>query len=285
MQVEEGISTVQKLINTAVEFMVNYSFQILGAIIIFVAGLVAANWVHNFLLRLFEKKKMDITLSHFLASSIRITVLAFTILIALGKFGITIAPFIAVLGAMAFGATYAIQGPLSNYGAGISIILSRPFVVGDTITVAGVSGLVTEVRLACTILTNEDGVKITIPNKHVVGETLHNSKANTIVEAVVGISYNSNPDTAIRAIQEILNRNPDVAKEPNPQVGIQAFADSAINIGYRYWVPTVSYFKTSGAVNLSIYHMFQESGIQIPFPQREVRFIGQEAKSSVGNLR
>ena len=166
---EQGISTLQKLINTAVEFLVNYSFQVLGAIIIIAAGAFLANWTRKFLFEVFEKRKLDVTLARFLSNAARIVVLAFAVVIALGKFGITIAPFIAVLGATAFGATYAIQGPLSNYGAGISIILSHPFVVGDTITVAGVSGLVTDVRLACTILTNEDGVKITIPNKHVVG--------------------------------------------------------------------------------------------------------------------
>ena len=151
---EQGISTIQKLINTAVEFAVNYSFQVLGAIIILAVGTVVANWTRNVLLKVFEKKKLDITLARFLSSIVRIVILTLAVIIALGKFGITIAPFIAALGAMAFGVTYAVQGPLSNYGAGISIILGRPFVVGDTISVAGASGVVTEVTLACTVLTN-----------------------------------------------------------------------------------------------------------------------------------
>jgi small conductance mechanosensitive channel len=96
----------------------------------------------------------------------------------MGKFGISIAPFIAALGALAFGASFALQGPLSNYGAGLMIIIARPFVVGDTITVKNVSGIVEEVTLATTILTTEDGEKITIPNKHIVGEILNNSFAN-----------------------------------------------------------------------------------------------------------
>lgn len=285
MNVEQGISTIQKLIDTTVEFSVNYSFQVLGAIIIFVVGVIAGNWARNFFLNIFEKNKLDITLAHFLANTVRIIILAFAVLIALGKFGITIAPFIAVLGAAAFGATYAIQGPLSNYGAGISIILGRPFVVGDTITVVGVSGLVTEVRLACTILTNEDGVKITIPNKHIVGEILHNSKANSIVEGVVGVSYGANPEKAVRLVQEVLSQNKNVVREPAWQVGIQTFADSSINIGFRYWVSTTSYFKTSYVVNQAIYNTFQEHDIQIPFPQREVRIVGHEAKSGIGGLR
>ncbi len=145
---QEQVTTIQKLVNTLIEFFVNYSFQVCGAVIILIVGGLFAKWIGGLALNLCTKRKFDVTLSKFLASTVKLIVFAFAILIALGKFGITITPFVAALGAVAFGATYAIQGPLSNYGAGLSIILGRPFVVGDTITVTGVSGLVEEVRLA-----------------------------------------------------------------------------------------------------------------------------------------
>jgi len=276
---EEELTAIQKLINTAIEFCVNYSFQVLGAIIILILGVVASNWVVKILLSLFEKKKLDITLSKFLAGMAKILVLIFVILIALGKFGITIAPFIAALGALAFGASFALQGPLSNYGAGLTIILTRPFVVGNTITVAGVSGVVEEVKLACTILTNEDGVKITIPNKHIVGEVLHNSRENKIVESVIGISYDSDPEKAVEQVRQILEKFEEVQQTPRPQVGIQEFADSSINIGYRYWVPTAKYFQVSYEVNSAVYKALQEAGINIPFPQRDVHIISQPGQT------
>ncbi len=276
---EEEITAIQKLIDTAIEFCVNYSFQVLGAIIILILGVMASNWVARILLSLFEKKKMDITLSKFLAGAAKIFVLVFVILIALGKFGITIAPFIAALGALAFGASFALQGPLSNYGAGLTIILTRPFVVGNTITVAGVSGVVEEVKLACTILTNEDGVKITIPNKHIVGEVLHNSRENKIVESVIGISYESDPEKAVEQVRQILGKFEEVQQTPMPQVGIQEFADSSINIGYRYWVPTAKYFQVSYEVNSAVYKALQEAGINIPFPQRDVHIISQPGQT------
>ncbi|MEA3280659.1 MAG: mechanosensitive ion channel family protein [Thermodesulfobacteriota bacterium] len=272
---EEELTAIQKLIDTAIEFCVNYSFQVLGAIIILILGVVASNWVARILLSLFEKKKLDITLSRFLAGMAKILVLVFVILIALGKFGITIAPFIAALGALAFGASFALQGPLSNYGAGLTIILTRPFVVGNTITVANVSGVVEEVKLACTILTNEDGVKITIPNKHIVGEVLHNSLENKIVESVIGISYESDPEKAVEQVRQILGKFEEVQQTPRPQVGIQEFADSSINIGYRYWVPTAKYFQVSYKVNSAVYKALQEADINIPFPQRDVHIISQ----------
>lgn len=276
---EEELTAIQKLIDTAIEFCVNYSFQVLGAIIILILGVMVSNWVAKILLSLFEKKKLDITLSKFLAGVAKILVLVFAILIALGKFGITIAPFIAALGALAFGASFAIQGPLSNYGAGLTIILTRPFVVGNTITVAGVSGVVEEIQLACTILTNEDGVKITIPNKHIVGEILHNSRENKIVESVIGISYDSDAEKAVKQVRQILGKFEDVQQKPRPQVGIQEFADSSINIGYRYWVPTVKYFQVSYEVNSAVYKALQEAGINIPFPQRDLHIISQPGQT------
>jgi small conductance mechanosensitive channel len=281
MKMEQGISTIQKLINTAIEFIVNYSFQVLGAILILVVGFLVANWVRKVFLKTLEARKLDITLSHFLGNAVYFSIVAVALIIALGKFGITIAPFIAVLGATAFGVTYAIQGPLSNYGAGFSIILSRPFVVGDTVTVAGISGIVSEVKLACTVLTNEDGVKITIPNKHIVGEVLHNSKGNKVVEGVVGVSYSSDPKIANRLIYDILAQHKEVSHEPAPQVGIQSFGDSSVNIGYRYWIPTAVYFKTLYAINGTIFEVLKKNGIEIPFPQREVRISGARTKENV----
>ncbi len=273
--------TIQQLINTAIQFIVNYGFQVLGALIILAIGFMLANWAAGLLAVFFEKKKVDITLSRFITGIARLLILGFALLIALGKFGITITPFIAALSALTFGASFALQGPLSNYAAGLSIILSRPFVVGNTISVAGVSGLVAEVKLACTILSNEDGVRITIPNKDIVGEILHNSQGAKIVEAVIGISYADDPEKAIRVIGETLASFSDVAKEPRAQVGIQAFADFSVNIGYRYWAPTAKYFQVSYAVNLAIYKAIQAAGISIPFPQREVRFLNQPAENKV----
>ena len=270
---ENQISAVQKLINTLIELCVNYSFQVLGAIVVLVVGAVLANWIGQLVLKLCTVRKLDITLSKFFSGTTKITILTFAILVALGKFGITIAPFIAALGAAAFGATYAIQGPLSNYGAGLSIILGRPFVVGDTITIVGVSGVVQEVNLACTILLTEDGVKITIPNKHIVGEVLQNSKGNRVVEGLVGISYDSDPERAIGIIKQALGRFSDVQVNPGYQIGIREFADSAVNISFRYWVPTAKYFQTSSAVNLAVFKALRDANITIPFPQREVHIV------------
>lgn len=272
---QEEIQAAEKIINLIINFFVNYSFQVVGAIIVLVVGFMLARLVASFLLKLFGKKEFDITLSKFIAGLAKATIIVFAVIIALGKFGITVAPFVAALAAMAFGASFAIQGPLANYGAGLVIIVTRPFVVGNTISVKGVSGVVEEVKLSATLLADEDGVKITIPNKHIVGEILHNSEEWRIVEEVVGISYDSNPDEAIRITKETLNGIEQVLKEPLPQVGIQKFGDSSIDIGYRYWVRSKRYFETLYKVNRAIYKNLKQGNVQIPFPQRDVHIVSR----------
>ena len=277
---QEELAVVQKLYTTVVEFVVQYSFQIIGAIIILLLGVKLANWLARLVINFGEKKKLDPTLTRFMGGAVRMVVLVFVCIIAIGKFGISVAPFIAALSALAFGSSFAIQGPLSNYGAGLSIIVSRPFVVGDTITVKGVTGVIDEIRLACTILSTEDGEKITIPNKHIVGEIIHNSFANKVVETSVGISYDDDPGEAIRAISAALAGIEDISQDPPPQVGVEAFADSAISIGMRYWVPTKKYFQTFYRANLAVHQALAQAQITIPYPQHDVHLIPSDQEKS-----
>ena len=267
---ENELETIQQIYNVVVEFIINYSFQILGAIIILVIGAKLAGWLGRLVTRLCEKKNVDMTLSRFLGNVVKILTLTFVIIIAIGKFGISIAPFIAALGAIAFGTSFAIAGPVSNYGAGLVIILSRPFVIGDTITINNVSGQVEEIHLSTTILTTEDDEKITIPNKHIIGEILLNSFNNRIVESSVGISYQDDPERAIEVIRKALSGLDDICSEPAPQVGIEAFGESSIDLGMRYWVPTKKYFQTLYQGNLAVHKALQDARITIPFPQRDV---------------
>ena len=270
------LETVQQIYNVVVEFLINYSFQIFGAIIILVIGSKLAGWLGRRVTNLCEKKDVDITLARFLGNFVKILTLAFVIIIAIGKFGISIAPFIAAVGAIAFGASFALAGPVSNYGAGLVIILSRPFVIGDTITINNVSGQVEEIHLAATILTTEDDERITIPNNHIIGEILFNSFNNRIVEATVGISYQDDPEKAIAVLRGALSAIDDICSEPPPQIGIEAFGESSIDLGMRYWVPTKKYFQTLYRANLAVHKALKEAQITIPFPQRDVNLIKLE---------
>ncbi len=266
----ENIASVEKYMDLIIEYAVTYGFQVVYAIIILIIGLIVARWLSNMVMRVCEARKLDITLSRFLGNIVRLALLAFVMIIVLGKFGIAMTPFIAAISAVAFGSSLALAGLLSNYGAGLTIIITRPFVVGNTIKVQSVSGVVEEVGLASTRLSTEDGEQITIPNKHIVGEILINSFENKVVETRIGISYNDDAQKAIDTIQNALQKIPEIVTEPAPQIGIEEFADSSVNIGMRYWVPTKHYFQTLYQANLAVYTAIEQAGITIPFPQRDI---------------
>jgi small conductance mechanosensitive channel len=256
-----------------VTYLVTYSFQIVAAIIIIAIGFILGRKGNTLVLALCEKKSLDITLSRFFASCARIAIIVSAFVIALPKLGIQITPFVAAIGALGLGAGLAVQGLLSNYGAGLSIILSRPFVVGDTIRLLGVWGIVKEVHLGFTRLTNEDGEIITIPNKHIVGEIIHNSHEDTMLELVIGIAYSSNTQLAISAIKKKLSELEGLSQTRAIQIGIEAFDDSSINIGVRCWVKTELFHEVKFAGNQAMLAALEEIGITIPFPQREVRML------------
>ncbi len=231
------------------------------------------------LLKVCEKRQIDVTLARFFAGFTRLVIIAFAGIMALSKAGIEITPFIALLGASAFGLSLAVQGPISNYGAGIVLIITRPFKVGDTLSVSSQTGVVQHINLGSTRLENEDGEIITIPNRKVLGEIFINSQEFRVVEAVVGIEYAADPEKAIACITAAIQRVTDIAPGREPDVGIDEFADSAINIGYRAWVSTKVYHKTRYKINLAVYHALREAQINIPFPQRDVHLIPRDPPS------
>lgn len=270
---KDEISQMTHFYNIVIEFFSNYSFQIVGAVIIFVIGYIIAGKVAALLLRVCERHNLDVTLSRFIANSSRMILVLMISIIALGKLGISVTPFIAAIGAVSLGAGLALQGLLSNYAAGFNIIITRPFVVGDTIVVKNVTGVVKEVLLAHTIIYDEDNVRIMIPNKHIVGEILQNSFDDSLLELSVGIAYSENPVEVVELIKEVILSTDVVSKTREPQIGIEAFADSSINISVRLWTPTVNLYTAKFKAYKAIYLALEEANITIPFPQRDIHMI------------
>ena len=263
---EKEIQSVSKFYNIIIEFFVNYSFQIIGAVIITMLGIYIAKKVAVYVEKFCINKNIDVTLTQFIAATVKVIIIIGTVVIAVGKVGITVTPFIAAIGAMSLGAGLALQGMLSNFGAGVAIIATRPFVVGNTINIQDVSGVVKIIKLGYTVLVTEDNEEITIPNKHIVGEILVNSFEYKIVEMVVGIDYKNDPKKAIDVIYEVLDDHPEISQESKAQVGIKEFADASINIELRYWAPTVQYNETQYKINLDIFNALNKNNLTIPYP-------------------
>lgn len=268
--VAQELQQLQGIYQLITEFLVQYSFKILGAVIIFLLGLWIAGKVAKIVAKQFAKHNIDISLSNFVSNFIRILIVAMVGIIALGKLGISITPMVAAIGAASLGAGLAIQGMLSNYAAGITIIVSKPFVVGNTICIQGVTGVVKDIYLGMTILTNEEGEQITIPNKHIVGEVLHNSFANKLVETHFNIHYSTEPQRVIDTIDAVLKNSDKVYQDKGRHIGINDFNSVGIEIGVRYWVPTQSYFQDKFETNLAIFEQLKAEGIEMACPIKEI---------------
>lgn len=274
--VGESIAQLTALYDAIATFLVTYSFQIIGAIVISLAGLLVANKASNWVKKICLARHLDVTLTNFVCNLVKITVVVMTVVVVLNKLGINITPMVAAIGALSLGVGLAVQGLLSNYSAGLNIIVTRPYLVGDTISLLGVTGVVKQVNLATTVLTNEDEEQITIPNRHVIGEIIHNSNACRVVELSISVAYNSNLDLAEQVMLDAF-RSVVGNDSREPQIGINNFADSGIELAMRFWAPTTKYFEQKFLTNRAIYDALIKNNIEIPFPQREVRFLNSSS--------
>lgn len=273
---EAELQQAEQIYQLVTSYIVTYSFQILGAIVIMLIGWLIARRAGGFAEGMMLRNKVDVTLSRFSAAGLKVLILILVGIIALGNLGISVTPLVAAVGALSLGAGLALQGMLSNYAAGVAIVVTRPFIVGDTISVQNVTGVVKQVNLGNTILTNEDEVQIMIPNKYIVGEIIHNSFADRLVQTRVDIAYGSDPRQATQLIAEVLKKVEGISTERSPQVGIEAFGESGITIGARFWVRTELQFQALHQANAEIHRVLGTHGIDIPFPQRVVRLLQAE---------
>lgn len=257
---DKEIETLTKFLNTLVEFAVTYGFQILGALVFLLIGLKVAGWAGRRVAILAGGKNVDPTLAKFMGNVARIVIIAVLAIITLGNFGISIAPLIALAGAGAFGVTIALQGPLSNYGAGLSIILGRPFAVGDTITLGRTSGVVEEVKLAGTVLVGENEERILIPNKEIVGKVIVNSETRRLIQTKIAVDGDADVAKAIAALRDAI---PADVVSGQTLIGVHDFTYGGIVLGVRFWVPSTRYFETRYRVNLDLLRALREAGVRL----------------------
>lgn len=261
--VEQSYQTITTFINTAIQWTIAHGFQVLGALVLFYIGVRLARWAGRQIRRIATVRGLDQTLMDLASTLVQVVIVAVLIIITLGNLGIEVTPFVALLGAGTLGVTMALQGVLSNMAAGVAIILSRPFRIGHTIAVAGQSGVVHEIGLPATVIQGEDGEKITIPNKHIVGQVIVNSDRKRVVEYRIALAADQDVTTAITAVRQAFDRFPDLAEAPCAQVGLHEFTYGGILLGLRFWVPSRQYFERRYAVNRAGHESLRTSGVRM----------------------
>ena len=259
---------------TLMELAVRYGLQILAAIVILIIGLRVAKWSGNVLDAWLTKKALDVSLRGLVVRIFRILIIAATVVVAAEKIGVPVTSLIAGVGVAGVGAGFALQGVLGNVFAGLSILFTRPFKVGEYIEILGVNGQVTEITVFTTTLLHTDMSSVVIPNRKIVGEILHNYGNKRQMELRVGISYASDLEKALSVVRETVGADARVLKDPAVLIGIKELGDSAIILSVRPWVSVPDYENTRVDLYRALVEACRAAHLDMPFPQREVRLLG-----------
>lgn len=256
-----------------VDLAIRYGFQLLGALVILAVGWLLARWAGNLTQRWLEQRRMEPPARKLLVQLVRVVVLVFTFVVALDKFGFQVAPLVAGIGVAGLGIGFALQGVLGNLVAGLTIIFTKPFRVGEYIEVLGVHGQVSAIELTTTTLTHVDQSRVVVPNRKIVGEILHNFGRVRQLHLSVGVAYGTDLERTLAVARTTVGADPRVLQEPAPVIGVAALADSAITLAVRPWVSVDDWVAAEADLYQALVERFRADGIEIPFPQREVRVV------------
>lgn len=249
--------------------IIEYSVNIAAALLTLLLGWFAASLVTGGLVRLMKSRNLDVTITDFVGHLVKYAILAFVVIAALSRIGVQTASFVAVIGAAGLAVGLALQGSLSNFAAGVLLILFRPLKAGEFVEVAGTAGVVQTVQIFTTVLTSGDNKMVVVPNGAILNGTITNySRMETRrVDMTFGIGYGSDLRKAKQILERLVNEEPRILKDPVVTIAVAALADSSVNIVVRPWVKTADYWGVWFDFHEKVKLTFDAEGIEIPFPQ------------------
>ena len=254
------------------ELVTIYGIKVLAAIVIFVVGRWIAKGFRKLVKNVMNRRNVDPTITGFVGNLTYILLLTFFVVAALGQIGIQTTSFIAILGAAGLAIGLALQGSLANFAAGFLMIIFRPFKVGDYIEGAGTAGTVETMQIFTTLLKTPDNKTVIIPNAKLTADNIVNytTKGTRRMDMVVGIGYDSDIDKAREILEELVTADDRVLKDPAHKIAVVELADSSVNFVVRPWVNVSDYWDVWFDLTEKVKKRFDEAGISIPFPQRDV---------------
>ncbi len=278
----QSLQSLDQITTTALELGLQFAPRALTALAILVAGYYAGRWAGRALLRALAHAELDPPVRSLLGRLAHLLVFGVFLLMALQNLGVELLPLIAGLGIAGAGIALALQGVLGNLVAGLTILLTRPFRVGDYISIVKEEGVVQDITVFNTTLQHADLSRVVIPNRKIVGEILHNCGKIRQVRIEVGVAYDTDFAAAAQTLREVLRANSRVLAEPAPAVAVSRLADSAVLMVAAPWVRVPDYGAANTELSQAIVEAFRASNIAIPFPQREVRVLSTTAYVSAG---
>lgn len=269
----EHLEILDQAKSTAVDLAIQFGPKVIVAILIIIVGIYVGRWVGGISSKALNKISLEPPVHELLVRIIKLIVLAMFIIMALQNLGIQLLPLIAGLGVAGAGIALAMQGVLGNLMAGLTIIFTKPFRIGEYISINDEEGLVENISLFSTVLGHYDKSQVIIPNRKIVGEILHNFGNIRQLDIVIGVAHDTDLDKALAAIRETLQANPRVLKEPEPIVTTNKVGSSSIEISIRPWVKVADYIYAKGEVTKAVVESFRSRDIIIPFSQHEIRIL------------
>ncbi|MGA2853373.1 MAG: mechanosensitive ion channel family protein [Verrucomicrobiota bacterium] len=235
-----------------IEYVISHSGALLSAAVVVVIGFIAARWVGKLIDRWLTHKAMEAPMRTLLVRIVRLLIFAMALVVALGTAGMDVTALIAGLGVAGVGVGLALQGVLGNLVAGLTIIFTKPFRVGEWIEIAGVQGQVKTIELFSTTLLHTDMSRVVIPNRKIIGDILHNYGSIRQLDLSVGVAYGTDLNNATAVVRRVLAANPKVLKEPVAIVGVTMLADSSINIAVKPWVKVDDFVLAQAEINQAV---------------------------------
>jgi small conductance mechanosensitive channel len=275
LNMEEIWLTVQTLVTT-------HSLKVLVGLAILAVGWLVAKLIRAITERLLLRSKVDPTIVSFIKHLTYYTLMAFVLIAALNQFGVQTASLIAVMGAAGLAVGLALQGALSNFAAGILLIMFRPFRVGELVAGGGVEGVVSEIGLLTTELNAPDNRRLVVPNAKMLGDSVINYTANGTrrVDLVIGVAYESDLARTKAVLLEVMQEHEQVLDSPEPFVGVLELGDSSVNLAVRPWTKAGDYWDVYFGITEAAKLRLDSEGISIPFPQRDVHMYPVGGESS-----
>jgi small conductance mechanosensitive channel len=268
---DDQLKAIDQVSSTAIDLAMRFGPKVLVAILILVAGYFAGRWAGRATLGAMARFQLDSPVRSLLERIVRVFVLALFGIIALQNLGVELLPLIAGLSIAGAGIALAMQGVLGNVVAGLTIIFTRPYRVGDFISIQKEEGEVLDVSLFSTVLGHPDLSRVVIPNRKIVGEILHNYGTMRQLALDVTVTHDADVRAAEAAIAEVLRANTRVLQKPVPALAVQRLTENGVQIGVGPWVQVTDYVAAMGEVNQAILEALRRRGIAVAVPQREIR--------------
>lgn len=260
---------IQEIISS---YVIPWGINIILALAVFVIGRWLANMIVRGVKRLMKKANMDKALIGFLSSILNAVLLVVVVIAALEQLGVNTTSVLAVFAAAGLAVGLALKDSLSNFSAGVMLIIFKPFKVGDFVEAAGITGVVEVIRIFNTQLRTGDNREIIVPNAQIYGGIITNFSAREQrrIDMVIGIGYEDDIRAAKQILEEILRAEERVLKEPAPVILVSELGESSVDLAVRPWVNSADYWDVRSDLLETIKREFDTKGISIPYPQRDV---------------